>query len=144
MSGPERKTQVITGIAPDAIPYADLMAEQKPAIVKGVLRDLPLVRAGQRSPAEAVEYLKSFYGGRPVVGSTGAPESRGRYFYNADVTGLNFDASRVALDEYLDRMLAHLEDAAPPAFYVGSADAEHSLPGLRERDGPVLHEPVVD
>ena len=73
-----------------------------------------------------------------------APEIGGRYFYNADVTALNFDASRVALDEYLDRILAHLEDAAPPSFYVGSTDVEHYLPGLREKDGLVLNDPMFD
>jgi hypothetical protein len=144
MSGPERRTEVITGIAPDAIPYSELMAAQRPAILKGVLRDLPLVQAGLRAPEDAVRYLKSFYGGRPVVGSTGAPEIGGRYFYNADVTALNFEASRVALDEYLDRILAHLEDEAPPSFYVGSTDIDHYLPGLGQENGLVLNDPMFE
>lgn len=144
MSGPERKTDVITGIAPDAIPYSELLAAQRPAVLKGVLRDLPLVQAGLRSPKEAADYIKSFYAGRPVVGFTGASEIAGRYFYNEDATALNFDASRVALDEYLDRMLAHLEDAAPPSFYVGSTDLDHYLPGLREEDGLVLNDPMFE
>jgi len=144
VSRPVRKTEVITGIAPDAIPFAELMAAQRPAILKGVLRDLPLVQAGLRAPEDTVGYLKSHYTGRPVVGFTGAPEVGGRYFYNADATALNFDASRVELDEYLDRMLAHLQDAAPPSFYVGSTDLDHYLPGLREENGLVLNDPMFE
>ncbi len=144
MSRPERRTEVIAGIAPDAIPYPELMAAQRPAILKGVLRDLPLVQAGMRGPEEAASYLKSFYGDRPVVGFTGAPEIGGRYFYNADVTALNFEASRVSLDAYLDRILAHLEDPAPPSFYVGSTDVDLYLPGLRAENGLILNDPMFE
>ncbi|HWA00211.1 MAG TPA: cupin-like domain-containing protein [Caulobacterales bacterium] len=137
-----RKTQVLTGIAPDSIPYDELMQAQRPAILKGVARDWPLVGKGLRSPAEAAAYLKSFYGGRKVVGYTGDPEIKGRYFYNGDVTGLNFAAARVALDEYLDLMLAHLDDPNAPSFYVGSTDLDIFLPGLRGENDLVLNNPM--
>ena len=45
-----RKTQVITGIAPDRIPVADLLEAGQPAILKDLARHWPLVRAGLESP----------------------------------------------------------------------------------------------
>lgn len=144
MTGPERRTEVITGIAPDAIPYAELMAAQRPAILKGVLRQLPLVQAGLRAPDEAARYLKSFYSGRPVVGFTGAPDIGGRYFYNPDVTALNYESNRGPLGDYLDRILAHLEDDDPPSFYIGSTDLDLYLPGLRAENGLVLNDPMFE
>ena len=36
-----RKTRVIEGVAPDAIPYDALMSAEQPAILKGVVRDWP-------------------------------------------------------------------------------------------------------
>ena len=41
-----RQTQVITGLAPDRIPFADLLEAGQPAILKGVAKHWPLVRAG--------------------------------------------------------------------------------------------------
>ena len=59
------KVREIPGIAPDAIPYAELIANEQPVVLKGVVRDWPLART--RSAAEATAYLKSFYNGKRVV-----------------------------------------------------------------------------
>ena len=126
-----RRTEELTGIAPDRIPFEDLFARARPVILKGLARDWPLVRHGLRSPLDAMRYLTSFYHGHPIVGYVGAPEIRGRFHYNADLTGLNFTAERVRLDRFLDQIAAHLDDPDPPSFYVGSTDVDTYLPGLR-------------
>src|SRR5690606_38661756 len=71
-----RRTRVIEGIAPDAVPYDELMAAEQPAILKGLARNWPLVRT--RSAAEAVAYLKSFYKGQRVVAFIARPQPKGR------------------------------------------------------------------
>jgi hypothetical protein len=81
-----------------------------------------------------IDYLASFDRGRPVVGYTGAPEIGGRFFYNDDMTGLNFEARRVPLTEFLRRIEAHLNDNDPPSFYIGSTDVDLFLPGLVEQN----------
>lgn len=130
MTGVERRTQVIDGLAPDAIPFDELMAAQQPAILKGVARHWPLVQRGLEGAIEAIEYLKPFYNGRPIVGYTGPPEIKGRYFYDDQLAGLNFQGERVQLDEYLERMRAQLGDPDGPSFYIGSTDVDGHLPGL--------------
>lgn len=134
-----RRTQEIEGALPGAVPYDELLAEGRPVVLKGLARDWPLVREGLRSAEAAASYLKRFYNGKPVVGYTGAPEIEGRYFYNDDLTGLNFEAGRVRLDDYLDRMLAHLGDPRAPSFYVGSTDVDVYLPGFRAENDLVLN-----
>jgi hypothetical protein len=113
-----------------------LIARAEPVIVKGLLRDWPLVAAGIEGPDRAIAYLKSFYAGRPVVGYTGDARIAGRYFYDDSVTGMNFTAVRVKLDEYLDTLRAHLGESDAPSYYVGSTDLDGYLPGLRE-DNPL-------
>ena len=54
----ERKTRVIDGIAPGAIPFDELLAEGRPTVLKGLVRDWPMARAG--SPRQAADYLKTF------------------------------------------------------------------------------------
>lgn len=123
--------EVLEGVEPGALPLDQLMAAQKPALLKGFVRDWPLVQAGLESPRAAMAYLKRFDGGRPVTGYTGAPEIGGRFFYDDSATRLNFEAARVPLDEFLGRIEAHLDDPDPPSFYIGSTDLDLYLPGIR-------------
>jgi hypothetical protein len=142
MNGISARTEELTGIAPDAIPFDELIARQRPVILKGVARGWPLVRHGLESPQEAIGYLTHFYQGRPVVGYVGAPEIKGRFHYTSDVSGLNFSAERTRLDTFLDRLVAHLDDPAPPSFYVGSTDVDLFLPGLRAENDLKLDDAV--
>ena len=142
MAAIERRTRVIEGLAPDAIPYAELMAGDRPAILKGVARDWPLVRLGLEAPQAAIDALKGFDGGRPVTAYTGAPEIGGRFFYDDAVAGLNFKADRVPLGDFLDRIAAHLGDSESPSFYIGSTDLDLYLPGLRAENDLALGDPM--
>jgi hypothetical protein len=49
---------------------------------KGLARDWPLVRAGLESAEAAMRLSPRFDSGRPVVGYTGEPEIKGRFFYD--------------------------------------------------------------
>lgn len=89
-------------------------------------------------------YLTRFYGGRPVVGYTCPPEIRGRYFYNEDMTGLNFERGRVLLTEYLDKIRAHLGDTNAPSYYIGSTDLDIYFPGFRGENDLILNDPMFD
>lgn len=144
MSAGPRPVRVLEGLSPDRLPFAELMAADEPALLKGVVRDWPMVAAGARSAEEAAAYLKTFYGGRPVVGSTAPPEAGGRYFYDDTLTRLNFAPTRVDLGQYLDQILDHLSDPAPPSFYVGSTDLDAYLPGFRQANDLVLNDPMFD
>ena len=140
----KRKTRIIEGIAPDAIPYEDLIREETPTILKGVAKDWPLARAGRESPEAAMTHLLSYYQGRPVVGYTCPPEIKGRYFYNEDVTGLNFERGRGQLGDYLDRIRAHLGDPDAPSYYIGSTDADLYFPGFRAANDLALNDPMFE
>jgi len=138
------KTREIEGLDPAHIPYAELLEAQQPAILKGVASDWEITRRGVQSAAAAIDYVASFDGGRPVVGYTGAPEIGGRFFYNADLTGLNFEARRVPLTEFLRCIEAHLNDKDPPSFYIGSTDIDLFLPGIGEQNRLSLSDPMFE
>lgn len=131
----------LSGVAPDSIPFDELLEAQRPAVFEGLVRDWPLVAEGRKGPAAAADYLKRFAGERPVTAFVGPPEIGGRFHYDADVRGLAFGAERLALGTFLDRMLAHLDDEGAPAFYVGSTDLDGYLPGLREENDLPLDRP---
>jgi hypothetical protein len=139
-----RRTREIDGVDPEHIPYAELLQSQQPTILKGVAKNWEVARRGAQSAASAIEYIASFDSGRPVVGYSGAAEIGGRFFYNADATGLNFEARRVPLTEFLARIEAHLNDNDPPSFYVGSTDIGLFLPGIAEQNRLTLSDPMFD
>jgi len=132
-----QKVRVIEGVAPDAVPWDELVATQQPALLKGLVRDWPLARIS--SPQEAVAYLKSFYQGRPVVAFIARPELKGRFSYTPDATRLDFQSERGPLDDYLGRVMAHLGDANAPSIYIGSTDVDLFLPGFRAANDLVLN-----
>jgi hypothetical protein len=128
----------------ETISFEALLAEDKPIVLRGLLADRPLVEAGRISATEAVRHILSFWNGRPVVGYTAPPESGGRFFYDEALTKLDFTAQRVPLDQFLGDMLAHLDDPAAPAFYIGSTDLDQYLPGFRSANDAPLAEPMFD
>ena len=135
-----QRVRVIEGVAPDAVPWDELVAAEQPALLKGLVRDWPLARVS--SPQEAVIYLKSFYQGRPVVAFIARPELKGRFSYTPDATRLDFQSERGPLDDYLERVMAHLGDANAPSIYIGSTDVDLYLPGFRAANDLVLNHPM--
>jgi len=138
----ERKTREIEVDGPGAVPYAELLDAGQPAIIRGLVRDWPLAR--QTSPEQAAAYLKSFYQGRPVVAFIARPELGGRFGYTLDATQLDFKSDRGSLEHYLELMLAHLDDADAPSWYIGSTDVDQFLPGFRAENDLELNHPMFE
>jgi hypothetical protein len=137
-----RAVRRLAGMTPGAVPWDRLFEEQQPVVLEGLAGNWPLVERGRAGPDEAVRYLKSFAGDRLVTGFTAPPEVGGRFHYDAGLTGMNFAAERVPLAEFLDTILAHRADEAPPSYYIGSTDLDIFLPGLRAENDLLLDHPA--
>ena len=140
--------RAIDDVAADAIPFVALIAAGEPVILRGVVRDWPIVGSARHSDAQAMTYLKRFEGQRPVTAYTSPPDIGGRFFYDETLTGLNFTAARAPLGDVLDRIAASAGAADAPALYIGSTDLDLYLPGFRaENDlplGPIaVHAPLA-
>jgi hypothetical protein len=120
----------LQGLPPRALPD-EVLASKEPLVRRGLAADWPLVRAGRESPRAARDYLLRFYRQATVGVFLGAPEIEGRFFYNEDLSGLNFKPALIKLDTVLDEILRHLDAAAPPAVYVGSTTIDTALPDFR-------------
>ncbi|WP_010546226.1 transcription factor jumonji jmjc domain-containing protein [Sphingomonas elodea] len=57
LAGTAPAVRVVEGVAPDAIPFGQLLAGQVPVILKGVAAHWPLVQAGQHSADAAMDLL---------------------------------------------------------------------------------------
>ena len=125
--------KIVEDVSPDAL--ADIIDHAaEPVLLRGAVSNWPVVRAAQRSLAELDTYLRSFYRDASVGVFYGPPEIHGRFFYNEDLTGLNFEQSRQKLDSVLDSLKAHWNDENPPTYYVGATTVDNCLPGFREEN----------
>ncbi len=136
------RVRVVENASPSSVRFEEVLAAGEPVVFRGLAADWPLVERGLESPAAAIQALKSSYTGKPVVGFTGPPEIEGRFFYNADMTGLNFTADRVRLDEFLDLIAAVVDRPDAPSYYIGSTDLDIYLPGLGAANRLPLDEPM--
>jgi hypothetical protein len=116
------------------LPLAELLAAAQPRVLRGLVNDWVITRSARRSDQDAIDYIRSFYNGKPIGYSVGGPEIAGRLFYNPDFTSLNFATERGRLDDVLTRIHGHVSDTHPPTIYVGSALIDSYLPGFRKEN----------
>ena len=120
----------VQGLRADAVP-TEILTSIEPLLLKGLVADWPLVKAGRESASEAAQYLLKFYSDRPVGVGCGPAENSGRFFYNDDMTGFNFERSMVKLDHVLTEILRYEHVDEAPSYYVGSTTIDICLPGFR-------------
>ena len=144
MSLVNKSVKIIEGVTPDSIPFEELMQAGEPVLLKGLAGQWPLVSRGRQSAAAAIDYLGGFHNGRTVAAYLGSPEIRGRYFYNDDLSGLNFESRRLPLDEILGMLSQHLDEPEPPSIYVGSTTIDACLPGLRAHNDLHFAHPMFE
>jgi hypothetical protein len=124
----------LTGVTPEDLPLAELVGGAQPRVLRGVVNKWAITKAAGKSDQDVVDYLRTFYNGKPLGFSIGGPEIAGRLFYNDDFTKLNFVTERGRLDEVLARILGYGHDTHPPTIYVGSAPVDSYLPGFRREN----------
>ena len=129
----ERKVREVSA-ADWPVRREEIVAAGEPLLLKGLVADWPAVRAGLQSVEAGADHLRAFYRDATVGAWIGGPEIGGRFFYNADLTGFNYQPMMVKLEKVFDRLLQHRHDAAPPAIYVGSTTVDTCLPGFREHN----------
>ena len=131
-------------VSADALP-ADLLQSTEPVLVRGLVRHWPMVQAAQQSDQKFCDYLRGFAGKGKVGLWRGAPAIAGRFFYNAEFTGFNYQREIAGFGALLDELLAHSQDPAPPALYLGSTELDGTFPGLRQSNDLILNvaDPLV-
>ena len=109
---------------------AEIRPLGQPAVIRGLKRDWPLVRAGLRSTSAAVDYISSFYRDIPIGTLTVPPSEHGRLFYNREMKGYNFGRSMENLRSVLRGILQVQGRPNAPAIAMQAVEAPEVLPGF--------------
>jgi hypothetical protein len=102
----------------------------RPAVFKGAVDNWPLVQRRTDSPAEIIDYLKSFNPATQVEWIAGDPQINGRFFYNDAMNGMNFRHVRGTFGDALTLLSRYLADSAPPALALQALPMSVHLPHL--------------
>jgi hypothetical protein len=122
----------------------EILPAAEPAVLRGAIHGWPAVRAGRESPTAMANYLRAFDTGATAEAMLGDPSIHGRFFYNDAMSGLNFERRTDRLVTLLERLLALLDDPAPPAVYIGAMPVPATLPDFaRDNSLPLLDESIA-
>lgn len=139
-----RQTRAIEASDAASVDIEALLHAPVPVVLKGLAAGWPLVAKGRESADAAIAYLSRFDTARQITGYTADSAAGGRFFYNADLTGMNFARERVGLSDYLARIRSHFDDPDPPSLYIGSTDIDLYLPGFAsENPLPVVSDTLA-
>ena len=112
----------------------ELLRSTEPVLLHGLVRHWPMVQAARRSDAAFCDYLRRFGQDTKIGLWRGEPEIAGRFFYNAEFTGFNFQRTTQTFGALLDELLSLNGKTEVPALYLGSTELDGSFPGLRQEN----------
>jgi len=122
---------------------SEIRPAREPVVLRGLAANWPAVQAGREGAAAIVAYCKRFSHDRPVSAIVGDPAIHGRFFYNDDLTGMNFVRGVSPLDPFLDRLLRECERPTGYAMAVQSMPAPELLPGFTAENAIQLVDDAV-
>jgi hypothetical protein len=120
--------------------HNEIVPLNQPAVIRSLVSDWPLVNAAKKSANLAVDYLKPLDKGVITSALVGTPEINGRFFYNDELTELNFKRAQVTMSIGLDRLLAITKNSNPHAIALQAMQLSDVMPGFQ----PLHNQPLLD
>ena len=114
--------------------FEETVPQQQPIIIRGFADHWPLVNAAKKAPQDFAEYLTRFYNGKKASILLGHPNIKGRFFYNDEMTDLNYIKGDERLDLFLGRLLDLATKDIYPAVSIQNLVLRELLPGLSDEN----------
>ena len=121
----------------------DVVAPCRPVVLRGLVRDWPIVAAGGQSPAAVRDLLEPLDAGGEIEAFFGAPAIAGKYFYTEDLKGFNFERRRMKFGAALECIVSSVGEPGAPSVYVGSVPTNDYLPGFAALNPMPLLNPSI-
>lgn len=122
----------------------DVATEGRPVVLRGLVKDWPAVQAAKHSPSALQNYLLKFDAGLQADAFFGQPSIGGKYYYNDNLSGFNFERRRMKLSEALEAIVSTLDTTDASSIYIGSLTLNEYLPGFSANNLlPLISETIV-
>jgi len=107
---------------------SEVVGPCRPVLLRGLVKNWPIVEAGRLSPSAVRDYLKPLDAGGEIEAFFGAPAIAGKYFYTEDLKGFNFERRRMKFAAALESIVSSVGAPGSPSIYVGSVPTGEFLP----------------
>ena len=114
--------------------FEQIAAEQRPVVIRGFAQHWPLVAAAKKSPRDFAAYLVRFYTGKKARIFVAPPAAKKRFYYNDDMTDVNYIRGEERIDLFLGRLLELMDREIYPAISMQNSLPSDLLPGLSEEN----------
>src|SRR6476469_6063033 len=108
----------------------EIVPKGEPAVFRGLVADWPPVRAAKEAPEVLVEMLRFADTDEPIQAWFAPPEIEGRFNYNADFSGFNFERRMTTVGQLIELLLRQRGQARPYSMYAGGIPIRKHLPPL--------------
>ena len=110
--------------------FSQIAPQQQPIVLRGWAKHWPVVQAANQSAQHFVAYLSAFYQGKKAKMVVAPPSANKRFYYNDDMTGVNYLSGEERLDLFLARLLELADRDVYPAISMQNSLTSEILPGL--------------
>ncbi|HEY7006860.1 MAG TPA: cupin-like domain-containing protein, partial [Sphingomicrobium sp.] len=108
----------------------EIVAKGEPAVFRGLVADWPPVRAARDGPEALAGMLRFAATDEPFQAWIAPPEVEGRFNFNEDFSGFNFERRLATIDQLLDLLLPQIGQKKPSTIYAGGIPIRKHLPAL--------------
>ena len=123
---------------------SEIAAAGEPAVMRGLVGTWPIVASARRSEQALCDHVAAFAPRQKVRFFRGDPAIEGRFFYNADFSGFNFERTEAALEDLLRELLELRGAAKPPSIYAGAIPLRGELARLPAENPNPLLDPEIE
>ncbi len=114
--------------------FEQIATMQRPVVIRGFAQHWPLVAAAKKTPQDFAAYLVRFYTGKKARIFVAPPSANKRFYYNDDMTGVNYFSGEERVDLFLGRLLELMDREVYPAISMQNSLPSELLPGLSEEN----------
>lgn len=110
--------------------FEDVAPAQKPVIIRNFANNWPIVAAAHKKTSDFVAYLNQFYNGKKTKMVVAPPAANKRFYYNDEMTDVNYLNGEERVDLFLGRLLELIGRDTYPAISMQNSRTSEIFPGL--------------
>jgi hypothetical protein len=112
----------------------EILPLQKPAVLRGLINDWPVVKQAKKSVEDLYQYFFDMYAGGDIRFARIPPAEKGRFFYNKEMTDFNFKREIGPLDHFFREVLANSKDSSKDTLALQSAPIADYFPDFAKQN----------
>ena len=112
----------------------EIVPTGRPAVLRGLVADWPIVRAAKTSDEALADYLRERATDEAGEAWFGAPEIGGRFGFSEALDGFDHERKRATVAQLLDLLIRQKGHDAPHGIYAGALPARKHVPALLDEN----------